>query len=102
MFKLFFVLCFFLSEIAFGEIWQLYNGETVPYSNGVAWDKNKSKISESNKDPYSPKNHIRANIKNRTWWGGVGYFQNNYKPTDMSTFKFLSFYGKSNKKVDLK
>jgi mannan endo-1,4-beta-mannosidase len=101
MFKIFCVLCFFFSGIALGDMLPLYNGETVPYSKGVAWDKNKSKICESIKNPYSPTKHIRAQIKNRNWWGGVGYFQNNYKPTDMSSFKFLSFYAKSNKKVDL-
>ena len=51
----------------------LYNGESVTFERGEAWDGSSS-ISESATSPYSDPNHIRANLVTQDGWGAVVYY----------------------------
>ncbi|MHA0111725.1 hypothetical protein ACXYUI_32250, partial [Klebsiella pneumoniae] len=51
----------------------LYNGETVAFANGETWDANGSTLTQSNLDPYSGSNHLRATLNLKNNWSAAAY-----------------------------
>lgn len=86
----------FVSSSLFGQT--LYDGETFPFSQGVTFDGNGSKIEESTATPFTPPKHLRAMIKNVNWWGATGYVFDNYRTIDFTNHILLSFQMRSSQK----
>ncbi len=78
----------------------LYDGETVFYASGEAWDSTSS-ISESTADPYSAPNHIRADVITSGGWGAVVYYFYSGATEDWTEATRLSMQAKADSAVDV-
>ncbi|MBN2716545.1 MAG: hypothetical protein JXX14_11880 [Deltaproteobacteria bacterium] len=78
----------------------LYNGETVAYAAGEAWDGTSS-ISESTASPNSAPNHIRASIVAQDDWGAVVYYFDSGATQDWTEATRISLQIKGNAGVNV-
>jgi len=72
----------------------LYDGDTVMYNRGEAWDAN-SDINEASYSPFSGTQHIRANIVTANGWGAVVYYFNTADMKDWSDARQLTLQAQS-------
>lgn len=73
---------------------QIYDGETIKTSALTSWDQNGSSLVESNANPHSPTNHLRATINNISWFGGVAFGPSQWRSYDMTKATSISFWAR--------
>ncbi len=80
----------------------IYNGESHAFSAGQGWDLTQSTVEESQANPASGQNHIRATLNNVNSWGAAAYVVNNWAAKDFQIYNTIRLKAKSDKATRLK
>lgn len=73
----------------------IYNGEVAPFTASSGWDQNGSTLAQSTVAPHSPKNHLRAKLVLKNWWGAAAYMTKAGTTLDGSKYSHLKMWMKS-------
>ena len=80
----------------------IYDGETVPFAAGVAYDTHDSSITDYATTPHSGTNHLRAIINVKEWDGAVSYMPYLDSSRSWKEYDKLTLYIRAEQEMEIR